>query len=210
MASLTDIFNDAFALLGDGVVNSAASTTARTATLNALWPGVRDRGLKTHPFNCAIRRATVAVHGTGADHFTNSFRKPTKPKCLRVLRVGGPGSGGHGRQFSVEGNLIHAYADGPAEIVYIGQIEPEDMDADVAAFLAALLASSVVPNRTKSNPRDQLIKDEVKRRYLLAITSDGAEGFNFKFEDSYFIMAREGYDGGEYDMRLHGVIADAS
>ncbi len=176
MPSKTDLFNAALAAIGeDTLVSDADSDTGRPAKiLRARWPAVQDALLRAHPWNCAIRRETLAPAVKPPDWgFQNYFTWPADPYCLRILGIANTGA-----DFQIEGRKIAANSS-TLGIKYVARIEVSEFDAllyDVA--VDALASEAALPIAGSVEMKDQLYKTVYGPGGKLANarTIDGMEG----------------------------------
>lgn len=86
VASNTEIANLALARLGDHeIANLATDTTKAGRIMRAHYEQTRDLLLRAHPWNWAIKRATLAASATAPNHeFAYAFPLPTD--CLKIVQ----------------------------------------------------------------------------------------------------------------------------
>src|SRR5437773_3351082 len=124
--NLTVLFNAAFAALGDEVPISDAvtDTTRKSLIARSRWPLVRDALLRSHPWNCAIKRSTLTPDTVApAWGYQSFFTWPADPYCLRILEIQNVG-----QPYQIEGRKIAA--DGTSlGIKFIARIEVDQFDA---------------------------------------------------------------------------------
>ncbi len=102
MATAVSICSNALVMLGDKPINSLSEDSDRARTAANLWPDVRDFVLRSHPWNCAIKRATLSPQVTPpAFDFSYSFLLPSD--WLRTLQVG---LRGERPEYQMEGRTI--------------------------------------------------------------------------------------------------------
>jgi hypothetical protein len=113
MASEIDICNSALVRLGAATINAFSDNTVEAELCDQIFERVRDAVLVSHPWNFAIRRASLAaLSTTPAWGYTYEFQLPTD--CLRVLGV----QYGQVTEYKVEGRKILANV-APMPILYI-------------------------------------------------------------------------------------------
>lgn len=87
MASQTSICNLALGRLGQPPILSIDEETAAARRLRSIWDDIRDMVLAEHPWNFAIRRASLAVLAEApAWGWDYAYQLPAD--CLRVLQMG--------------------------------------------------------------------------------------------------------------------------
>lgn len=91
MTTPTSICSNALQMLGTGSVNDLyVETTARAKLAANLYPSIRDMMLRSHPWNCAIKRVSLAPDPV-APAFDWSYQFPLPGDWLRTLSVGEEG-----------------------------------------------------------------------------------------------------------------------
>lgn len=159
MSTAVKISSNALVEIGLQPINSFTETTRGEAALD-LWPQVRDGVLRSHPWNCAIKRAVLSPN-TSAPAFGwgNAFDLPGD--CVRVLSID---EGGEETDFAVEGGKILCNE----SVVYLRYVyrneNPATYDATLFRCMTlAMAAALAMPLRA-----DSAIKQE-KERELLAM-----------------------------------------
>jgi len=143
MADLTQLFNAAFAAIGDEVpIGNAQTDDSRKAVIARVrWPIIRDGLLRSHKWNCAIRRAVLAPDAEApAWGFESYFTLPHTPYCLRLLEIED-----YNEDYQIEGRKVGANVL-ELKIKFIARIGVDEFDAmllDVA--VDALGAELAVP-----------------------------------------------------------------
>lgn len=88
MASEVEICNLALGLLGDESIISLSDDSKRAGLCKLFYPAIRDRVLRSHPWNSAIMRVVLApLAETPAFGYSYYFVLPTDPYCLRVIEA---------------------------------------------------------------------------------------------------------------------------
>ena len=84
----TEIANMALLRFGNGQISSLTEGTEAADRLNLVYANSRDSVLRAHPWNFAIRRATLALSATTPNHeYTYQHALPSDPYCLKVIRT---------------------------------------------------------------------------------------------------------------------------
>ena len=183
MASTVEICNIALSNLGDQLITSLTEANARARACNLRFNDTRDAVLRSHPWNCAMSRATLAVSGTPDWGYSNSFALPTD--CLRVLDVENPDT-----EWKIEGRNI--VSDGSTiKIRYIAQVTDTTLfDSTLVQAIALKLAWEIAETLTGNID----LKREMWQKYQFAISearsNDAMEGTPEKIE---WLLARRGY-----------------
>ena len=186
MASTVEICNIALSNLGDQLITSLTEANARARACNLRFNDTRDAVLRSHPCNCAMSRATLAVSGTPDWGYSNSFALPTD--CLRVLDVEDPDT-----EWKIEGRNI--VSDGSTiKIRYIAQVTDTTLfDSTLVQAIALKLAWEIAETLTGNID----LKREMWQKYQFAISearsNDAMEGTPEKIEADEWLLARRGY-----------------
>lgn len=109
MLSDVQICSNALLQLGQNPINSLAgdpaqATTDREQACSNLWPQVRDAVLRSHPWNCAVKRVVLAPDAE-APAFDYQYQFQLPGDWLRTLSVG---ESGCGDDYRIEGTKLLA------------------------------------------------------------------------------------------------------
>ena len=186
MASQVDICNIALSNLGDQKITSMTEANARARACNLRFDDTRDAVLRSHPWNCATSRATLAVSGTPDWVYDNSFALPTD--CLRVLEVDDPDE-----EWKIEGRNIVSNGS-TIKIRYIAQITDTTLfDSTLIQAIALKLGWEIAEQLTGNLD----LKRELWQKYQFAMSearsNDAMEGTPEKIEADEWLLARRGY-----------------
>jgi len=176
--TITDLFNAAFAAIGDETpIGNAESDTSRKAVIARLrWPIIRDAILRSHKWNCAMKRATLppdAVKPVWSSASENYFTLPSDPYCLRIIEVQNVGE-----PFQVEGRKIISPSTA-LSLKFIGRIDISEFDSLLLdACVDALGAELALPLTGSPEMRKSLYDGVFAQGGKLgwARTIDGQEG----------------------------------
>lgn len=101
-SSAVEVCSNALLMLGAQPINSFDDEADRATLVSNLWPNMLDAVLRSHPWNCAVKRSVLAPDAaTPAFDYSYQFTLP--PDCLRVLSVG---EAGERPDFALEGRKI--------------------------------------------------------------------------------------------------------
>lgn len=89
--SKVQICSNALLMLGAQPINSFDDESDRALLVSNLWPNARDAILRAHPWNCAIKRVSLAPSVT-APAFDYAYQFDLPGDCLRVLSIGEKGA----------------------------------------------------------------------------------------------------------------------
>ena len=169
--SLTDvdICNSALTKVGAERITSLTEENERARILAEQYPKIRDKMLRSHPWNFAIARLLLApALGTPAFGFQYQFTIPAD--CLRILEINSEST------WQKEGEYI--VSDSPSVgIKYIKKIvDTSKYDATFAEALAAAIAADVSYSLVQSvTLKDTLLK-EAEMAIRSARSFDAQEG----------------------------------
>jgi len=169
--SETSIANAALTILGERRINSLDDTSKTAKTLKERYAEVRDEVLRSHPWNFATKRASLA-----ADLTTplwgpkNAFTLPSD--SLRLLRINNPSD----IPYRIEGRKIVSDLEAPLEIVYTAQeADPLQMDSLFRQALSAALAADVAEAITGSTTMVETANAILTAKMRQARVPDGQE-----------------------------------
>lgn len=189
--SETEICNLALTRIGHKLISSLAENTKAGELCNLHYARTRNSVLRAHPWNFAIKRATLALDGTTPNH-EFSYRHALPVDCLKVIRTDWEASGATGTAiYGFPGMMGYAYDLAPyriegryllcnetvAKIEYIAQIE------DVAQFdelfvdlLAQRLAAEIAVSLTDNQALTKTMWEIYTQKLAEARTTDAQEG----------------------------------
>ena len=186
MAREDDIINSALNMLGASNIISRGEDSKSARITNQRYDYVRDAVLRAHPWNCAIKRVTLAADSDSPTFgFTNQFTLPTDPYCLRVLRLEYLDV-----DFRVEGRKIHCDED-TLNLIYIARVmDPNEYDQSLVEAIAARLAADTSYALVQST----------------SLTGAMYQLYDNKLSEARFIDATEGTPGALNNVTASGSI----
>ena len=139
MASDVDICNSALNMIGASNIVSLTEDSRAARVLNQRYEFVRDAVFRSHPWNCLIRRTSLAADSdTPEFEFDHQHSLPTDQFCLRVLRSDDPDT-----VFRVEGRKVVSSTT-PFKMIFIARVtDPNEYDQLLIEALSARLASDI-------------------------------------------------------------------
>jgi hypothetical protein len=185
--SEVQICSNALLLLGDETIASFTENSARARLCSNLWDTVRDGVLRSHPWNCALARVTLAPDvTTPAFDWAYSFTLPSD--CLRVWTVGQDDS--MPPEWEVEnGKLL--MDDAVAYVRYIQRLEDAARyDSLLRLALTSGMAAALAYPITKSATQQEAMHKLHAMHMRSARTADGMEGTGERGLDSLLIAVR--------------------
>lgn len=138
--SVVEICNIALALVGEKQITNAtlSDDTEAERLCSLLYPNVRDKILRAHPWNFAEKRTQLAALTETPDfEFNYYYQLPSD--CLRLLRLFETDE-----QFRVEAERRIATDASPCRIVYTAKVtDPAQFDSNFVSAVAYQLASEL-------------------------------------------------------------------
>ena len=177
--------SNALIRLGAKPINDLSEDNDRVRLVN-LYDNLRDSLLRSHVWNCAVKRVTLSPSTTlPAFGFQNQFLLPDD--CLRTLQVGEPEDN---LNYKLESGYILADTD-VVKFRYIWRNQDESTwDAMLIEGMELTLAHAFAYPITQSTAAKQDARDELVRFLKTAMSVDGVEEPGEDFGDSYLIGAR--------------------
>lgn len=184
MPSVVDICNEAMDLLGANIIASLTENSKEARLCNRRFETVRDAVLRSHPWNVAITRTSLAKDSADpAFGFANQFTLPTDPYCLRVISFWNSTVNNEvaaydsNVMFKIEGRKVLSN-EGSCSITYIARItDTEEYDSLLSSAIAHKLASEVAYAITGSNSVSQAMQGMYELRLREAKSVDAMEGY---------------------------------
>ena len=176
MATEVSICSNALRRLGDDPITALTDDTERARLCNAFYADTRDQVLRSHPWNFAIRRATLAqLSGTPSYGFSHHYALPAD--CLRVLS-----SEYEDYIFKVENVATHVRVlltdESTANILYVARITDTNLfDSMFVDVLTQKLAVDLAYPVTNSTTLQTQMQKVFEKKLSEARSIDGQEGF---------------------------------
>lgn len=160
--SAVSICSNALLQLGDAPISDFSENNDRTRLASNLWEMKRDKVLRSHPWNCAIKRVTLSPD-TETPAFDWSYQTALPADCLRVLSVG---LDGQPDDFAVEGRKLMTDTD----TVYLRYIfrntDVTTWDAvlidAMSQVMKAAFAYAITKSTSKEGNDEQILRDVLK------------------------------------------------
>ena len=193
--SIVEICNAALSLIGEKQITNAtlADDTEAERQCALLYPVVRDKILRAHPWNFAEKRVQLAaLTETPAFEFNYYYQLPSD--CLRVLRLYDADV-----PHRVEADRRLATDATPCKVIYTSKVtDPTEFDAGfthaVIYQLASHLAMVLSDNKGLAGELRQAADMELKHAKML----DAQESYPYKSrnKDSWTISRRGNWKRG--------------
>ena len=190
MPSVVDICNRALDALGESNITSLEDGTKPANLCNRNWPMVRDEVLRLHPWNFAVRRATLAPSTTSPD-WGFSYQHPCPSDMLRLIEVKDMSTNDYLLESdSDEGRVILA-DDDTLYIRYIARVEdPQKYDDLFIAAVSARLTAELVEPLTQSNTKKADAWNAFDMAIRNAVSVDAQENPPAELEEDDWVLAR--------------------
>lgn len=186
--SETEIANDALTDLGQETIMSRTDDNARARAVNAVLNSVRDKVLRVHRWNSAVKRSQLSKLSTGPVFgFTNAFQLPSDFLRLSSLdnlnlrfRI----------EHGVDGRVLVS-DESAINLIYIARIiDVSQMDLGLTAAISARLAAEIALKLTGS----RVVQREMEQKYLNVLSEamfiDSLESPVETFEGTTWLNAR--------------------
>jgi hypothetical protein len=185
-SSEVQICSNGLLLIGSGVISSLSQEGDPALICSNLWPTVRDAVLRSHPWNCAMKRQALAADVTPPD-FDWSYRFQLPGDCLRVWTVG---QDQEAPEFEVENGFILT-DDAICYLRYIQQLTDVTkydslLTLAMTSGMAAVLAWPITKSATQQEAMIKLHEFHLKQ----ARTVDGMEGTGERSQVAELVAVR--------------------
>ena len=156
MASVVEICNLALQKVGANPISSLSDDSEEARACNRLYEPILRAELRTHPWNCAITRVSVAPD-SDEPAFGYDYQYTLPSDCVRILPDNTI------TDWKIEGRKILTDTDTEIELVYVKEIsDPNDMDPLLVEALASRLAVELAEKVTESATKRQMAWEEYK------------------------------------------------
>jgi len=177
MATEVSICSNALRRLGDSPITSLTEDSERARLCNAFYEPSRDAILRSHTWNFAINRATLAkLSSAPAFEYAFQYALPTDPFCLRVLKMEFEDYEFKVENLAGQGRVLLTN-EGEANIIYIARVtDPSLFDSMFVDVLTAKLAVDLAYPVTNSTGLQKKKKKLFERKLSDARSLDSTEG----------------------------------
>ena len=178
MATEVSICSNALRRLGDDPITSLTDDTERARLCNAFYIPSRDQVLRSHPWNFAITRATLAkLSDTPAYEYSYQYALPNDPYCLRVLEMQYKDYIFKIEHYASQGRVLLTN-ESTAKILYIARVtDTAQFDSMFVDVLTAKLAVDLAYPVTNSVKLQEQMQRLFQQKLSEARSVDGQEGF---------------------------------
>lgn len=175
--SVVNICNVALSLVGETQINNATlgSATETERQCSLLYPVLRDRLIREHPWNFAERRQQLALLAETPDfEFNYYYQLPSD--CLRVRSLYQTE-----QSFRVEGRKIATNA-APCNLIYTARVEdPAQFDETFSYTLSCMLAADLAMVLSTNRSLQQQLSNKAEEQLRKAKQYDAQEGTPRRF-----------------------------
>jgi len=177
MATEVSICSNALRRLGDSPITSLTEDSERARLCNAFYEPSRDAILRSHTWNFAINRATLAkLSSAPAFEYAFQYALPTDPFCLRVLKMEFEDYEFKVENLAGQGRVLLTN-EGEANIIYIARVtDPSLFDSMFVDVLTAKLAVDLAYPVTNSTGLQAQMQKLFERKLSDARSLDSTEG----------------------------------
>jgi len=190
MATGVSICSNALLMLGAQTINDFADqlNLDRAKLCANLYPTVRDDLIRSHPWNCCIKRVVLAPDAVApAFGYGYSFELPAD--FMRVLEVG---ENGNQIDYLVEGRTIQATTT-VLELRYVFRNEVESTwDASLVKLATLAMAAALAYPVTQSAAMQQTMEEKLEMSMRRARAVDGQEDPPQMLGDERLLASRFG------------------
>lgn len=186
MTTPVSICSNALLMLGDNPISSFTEDNDRARLAANLWDSARDYVLRSHPWNCAIKRVALPpLASAPAFEWSYAFQLPGE--CLRVLSVG---RDGERPSYKVEGRTV-LMNESSCLLRYVFQnTNPATWDAMLVWAMTSVMRSIFAYGISQSGSLEQLVAGVMKEVLKQARAADGSEDENEALDDAPLLTAR--------------------
>ena len=184
--SEVQVCSNALLLLGAQTINSFDDDSDRALLVSNLWPNALDAILRSHPWNCALARVTLAPEAA-VPAFDYAYQFTLPGDCLRILTIG---EKGENPEFEVNGRKI-LFDEAVLKLRYIQRNENiPSWDALLVQAAEAYMAMTCAYPITKSASMFEAMTGLWKLKLQQARNIDGQENSPEEFGDFPLLASR--------------------
>ena len=185
MASEVDICNIALSNLGERSINDRADENQRARACDNQFDDVRDLVLRSHIWNCALKREGPLPSSATAPSWGYDYAYPKPAEMLRLIAVKE-----NEHAFKIEGDNIVTDSS-TLNILYIERVtDTSKYDSLLVQAIALRLATEIGQDLTGKTE----LKENLMRKYREVLSearsADAAEGTPQKIESDLWLESR--------------------
>jgi hypothetical protein len=180
VTSPEEIVNMALTKLGHDEITTIGEAN-KAGRLSARWyVPVRDALLRSHPWNFAVKRASLASSATDTPEFEYEYSYPLPSDFLKMIRTYAESEGfedDYRIEHGTDGTVLRSHDDADVEIEYIARVtDVSRFDPIFVQCLALNLAAAMCMALADNANLLMAIKEELKEITPAARTTDAQEG----------------------------------
>lgn len=188
MASDVGIASAALRKLGQAPITSFSEDSKAARLASERYAELRDQLLHRHPWNFALKRASIAASAT-APEWGYTTACPVPADYIRMYEVNGEDE--DTGKWKVENGSVVTDLEAPLEILYVYQVtDANRMSAGFREALASVLAADWAEDITGDDSVVQATAQKSRLAVAQARSNDGQEGIPDQFESDEWINAR--------------------
>lgn len=188
MASDISICSQALVMLGAKSISSFNDATDSARMCQVLYPDARKQVMRSHPWNCLVKRAQLAPESTmPLFGYKNQFVLPAA--CLRLLNVGSEDETPD-EDYQLEGERRVLYDGTVLNVRYIEDKPESRWDDLLAGVMTAYMAMVLAYPITKSGTQQEAQAALYQQKFKAAKAVDGQENPPEQITDSPLLSAR--------------------
>jgi hypothetical protein len=183
VTSELEIVNMALVRLGDYGISSMPAVAGDGKPgrfANLYYAPVRDALLRSHPWNFAVKRASLASSATDTPEFEYEYTYPLPSDFLKMIRTYAESEGfedDYRIEHGTDGTVLRSHDDADVEIEYIARVtDVSRFDPIFVQCLALNLAAAMCMALADNANLLMAIKEELKEITPAARTTDAQEG----------------------------------
>ena len=189
MASEVDICNIALSNLGEKSITARTDANQRARACDNRFDDVRDLALRSHIWNCALKRAQLTASAT-APVWGFDYAYPKPAEMLRLIAVSENTSGDNSYAFKIEGDNIVTDAS-TLYILYIERVtDTAKFDSMLIQAIALRLATEIAQDITGKTELKNSLMDKYREVLSESRSADAAEGTPQKIEADLWLQSR--------------------
>jgi hypothetical protein len=186
MATSVSICSNALLMLGAQPINDLAEDLDRARLAANLYPSVRDDMLRSHPWNCAVKRVVLSPE-TRTPPYGYAYQFMLPSDWLRTLSVGDYGAE---IDYRIEGRAVLAN-EAALKLRYIFRNENESTwDAMLVHCMTLAMAARMAYAITQSATLEQVRMQELELALKRARAIDGQDEPPETFGDNRLLGSR--------------------
>jgi hypothetical protein len=180
VTSAEQIVNMALTKLGHDEITTIGEANKAGRLSERWYVPVRDALLRSHPWNFAVKRASLASSATDTPEFEYEYSYPLPSDFLKMIRTYAESEGfedDYRIEHGTDGTVLRSHDDSDVEIEYIARVtDVSRYDPIFVQVLALNLAAGMCMALADNANLLVAIKEELKEITPAARTTDAQEG----------------------------------